>query len=345
MAMSNPREDTNMRPNLTVEKCVAGETLRAHLYCGDSRSMHEVADESVTLTVTSPPYWNAIDYDRHAENPNESYRTRKYSNGFADYHSYLEWVSEIFAETLAKTKPGGFLAVVVGTVLMKGVQYPLPFDLVGYLTAQGWLFHQDVIWHKTTAGVKRAGVYIQHPYPGYYHPNIMTEYILIFRKPGDPLYRQVSKEVKQKARATVNALFTNEVANNVWHIAPVPPGNLDHPAPFPEEIPYRLIQMYSYPGDVVLDPFLGSGQTAKVALALGRNAVGYDIVDRYVQYAARRATEPLAIREQQLVAKFVKVPINAPLGALGRSRRSGKTRHGSGMSTRQENGGTPTNHS
>ncbi|MCR4425017.1 MAG: site-specific DNA-methyltransferase [Firmicutes bacterium] len=306
----------------------------ALLYAKSSETMPEVEDKSVTLTVTSPPYWNAIDYDRHAENPGQSYRTRGYSNGFADYHSYLEWVTGIFSETLRKTRPGGYLAVVVGTVLLRGAAYPVPFDLVGRLTEAGWLFHQDIIWHKTTAGVKRAGVFIQHPYPGYYHPNIMTEYILVFRKPGDPVYKGVSKVQRPPARYELGALFTKEIANNVWHIAPVPPGALEHPCPFPEEIPYRLAQLYSYPGDTVLDPFLGSGQTTKVAFALGRNAVGYDVVEKYVECAFRRLDEPLAVRPEQLVAEFKKVPLDAPLGYGGRTRRAGKTRHGCGLSAR-----------
>lgn len=284
-----------------------GRTCEARLICASSESMDDVRDNSVTLTVTSPPYWNAIDYDRHA----------------------------IFAETLRKTRPGGYLAVVVGTVLMNGVQYPVPFDLVSRLTRSGWQFHQDIVWHKTTAGVKRAGVFIQHPYPGYFHPNIMTEYILMFRKPGEPIYRSASAEARREAEVPVGTLFTNEIANNVWHIAPVPPGLLEHPCPFPEEIPYRLVQMFSYPGDTVLDPFLGSGQTSKVAFHLGRNAVGYDIVEKYVRYAFDRLGEPLAVRGQQLVAEFQKVPANAPRGYLGRSRKSGRPRHGSGLGGRR----------
>ena len=304
----------------------------ARLFLGSSESMPEIEDESVTLTVTSPPYWNAIDYDRHAEDPEQDYRTRSYSNGFQDYHSYLDWVTRIFREVRRVTRPGGFLAVVVGTVLYEGVQYPVPFDLVNRLVEDGWIFHQDIIWHKTTAGVKRAGVFIQHPYPGYYHPNIMTEYILIFRKHGNPIYKSANGK-KEFAKVQIGELFVKEIANNVWHIAPVPPGYLEHPCPFPEEIPYRLIQLYSYPGDVVLDPFLGSGQTTKVALALGRNAVGFDIVERYVHYAYKRLSEPLGVRSSQLVAEFNKVSLNAPLGALGRSRKSSSTRHGSGLAS------------
>ena len=102
-----------------------------------------------------------------------------------------------------------------------------------------------------------------------------------------------------------------DVANNVWHIAPVPPGTLDHPCPFPEEIPHRLIRMYSYRGDVVLDPFCGSGQTAKVAASLGRHTINYDIKRKYVDYARERVSTPLKIRPKQLVARFDKVSVDA----------------------------------
>ena len=104
-----------------------------------------------------------------------------------------------------------------------------------------------------------------------------------------------------------------DVANNIWHIAPVPPRTIDHPCPYPEEIPARLIALYSYAGDLILDPFLGSGQTAKVAAHLGRDYVGYDIQETYIRLAAERIATPLAIRPQQLVAVFEKVPLHAPL--------------------------------
>lgn len=324
-----------MRRPLVLER----NGCTARLYVGSSEAMPEIADGRVTLTVTSPPYWNSIDYDRHAQNPAQHYRTRSYSTGFEDYHSYLSWVTAILREVRRVTRPGGYLAVIVGTVLFDTRQYPVPFDLTSRLVADGWVFHQDIIWHKTTAGVKRAGVFIQRPYPGYYHPNIMTEYILIFRRPGEPIYKGRANEPDDASRVDINEVFVKEVANNIWHIAPVPPGHLDHPCPFPEDIPYRLIRLYSYPGDVVLDPFLGSGQTTKVALALGRNTVGYDIVDRYVHYAYRRLGEPLSVRPHQLVAEFTKVPVNAPLGHLGRTRKAGGTRHGSGLTART---GKPT---
>jgi site-specific DNA-methyltransferase (adenine-specific) len=222
-------------------------------------------------------------------------------------------MSNIFSEVFRVTKPGGFCAIVVGTVLYEGKHYPVPFDLTHHLTNIGWNFYQDIIWHKTTAGVKRAGVSIQKPYPGYFYPNIMSEYILIFQKPGNPIYKGRTEDEKEKARYPINQLFTMDIANNIWHIAPVPPDYLDHPCPFPEEIPYRLISMYSYLDELILDPFTGSGQTMKVANFLKRKYVGYEIIQKYVDLTENRINEPLYIREKQLIARFEKAHINTPL--------------------------------
>jgi DNA modification methylase len=282
------------------------------IFSHSCESMPELNDDSVALTVTSPPYWNAIDYDIHASDKRQHYRTRAYANGYSDYAEYLDWLERILAEVFRVTKPGGFCAIVIGTVLLDGKHYPVPFDLVSRLRSKGWEFHQDIIWHKCTAGVKRAGVTIQKPYPGYFYPNIMTEYILIFRKPGAPIYQNRNAEEKTRAKFPINRLFTMDVANNIWHIAPVPPDLLDHPCPFPEEIPYRLITMYSYPDDLVLDPFLGSGQTTKVAKWLNRQFVGYETITKYVELAKRRLSEPLNIRPQQLIAVFEKIGFNDP---------------------------------
>jgi DNA modification methylase len=144
-----------------------------------------------------------------------------------------------------------------------------------------------------------------NPYPKYYRANIMHEFILILRK-GDV---NSGRTERRDALPATHEEWTKEIANSVWHIAPVPPGYIDHPCPFPEEIPYRLMKLYSYENDTVLDPFNGSGQTTKVAHRFGRHYVGIDVVKEYVELAEMRiASEPLHIRNEALIANWKKIP-------------------------------------
>lgn len=284
--------------------------------------MTELADDSVDLTVTSPPYWNAIDYDAHASDTavdkasRQNYRPRREQ----DYDAYLEFLKRVFSETLRVTKPGGHCAIIVGTVLLNGKHVPVPYHVTTLMQDIGWEFHQDVIWAKVTGGVKRAGATIQHPYPGYYYPNLMLEYILIFRKPGaKKIYQGKTKRDKKRDAMELDAVFTRDIANNIWHIAPVPPNQLPHPCPFPEELAYRLIRLYSYTGDLVLDPFAGIGTTLKVAHATGRNYVGYELKEEYIAYARKRVSEELKLRKQ-LIAGFLKVEYGDKLPAKNKAR-------------------------
>lgn len=265
--------------------------------------MPELADSSVDLTVTSPPYWNAIDYDAHAQDATQNYRPRQAQ----DYSDYLAFLKRVFTETYRVQKSGSHCAIIIGTVLLKGKHVAVPYHVTTLMEEIGWEFHQDIIWAKVTGGVKRAGATIQHPYPGYYYPNLMLEYILVFRKPGDKrIYADRTTEEKQRDAMQVDAVFTRDIANNIWHIAPVPPNQLPHPCPFPEELAYRLIRLYSYTGDHVLDPFAGIGTTLKVAHATGRQWVGYELKPTYIDYANKRIREPLKLRKQ-LIAGFDKV--------------------------------------
>ncbi|MFU8773860.1 MAG: DNA methyltransferase, partial [Anaerolineales bacterium] len=115
------------------------------IFSHTSESMPELADGSVALTVTSPPYWNAIDYDIHSKDKQQFYRTREYNGGYSDYDSYLNWLQAIFKEVLRVTKPGGFCTIVIGTVLLEGRHIPVPFDTVTRLVESGWDFYQDIV--------------------------------------------------------------------------------------------------------------------------------------------------------------------------------------------------------
>jgi modification methylase len=293
--------------------------------------MDQLGDATVALTVTSPPYSNAIDYEVHVSTPGANYRPRQ----AVDYAEYLAFLERAFGETLRVTRPGGFCAVVIGTVLEKGVHTPLPFHLVPRMERLGWEFHQDILWHKVTGGVKRAGSTIQNPYPGYYYPNLMSEYILVFRRPGPRIYQGRCPEEREHDRLTLDSVFTKEIANNVWHVAPVPPGQLDHPCPFPEEIAYRLLRLYSYAGDLVLDPFCGVGTTLKVAHHLARRWVGYEVVEQYRRASLARAQEPLVLRKQ-LIPTYERVEYGERVSPTrpGRTRKRMPFRDRTGLEGR-----------
>ena len=212
---------------------------------------------------------------------------------------------------------GGYLAVNVGSVLDNGYHYPLAEDIIIELTRNSkWEFVRSIYWHKVTAGVKRAGSVIQHPYPGYWHPNIMTEHIILVRKSGPEIYPNLD--------------VPSEWLEPVWDLAPVPPRKVNHPAPFPEEIPHRLIRMFTNPGDWVVDPFNGAGATSKAALDLNRSVLGFDIEKKYIALANKRLKDPSSVRDNQLKV----VPVIASTFVPGPSR--GKTRQGAGLGNKRK---------
>lgn len=264
------------------------------LYQGSCTNMKELKDSSIDLIVTSPPYYNAIDYDRF--NQKKNYKVRKDT----DYSKFLIWLKECFKESYRVLKTGKFCCVVIATVLYRGKQHALPYHFVSLMEDIGFEFHQDIIWRKVVSGSKRIDVTVQNPYPGYYYPNFMFEPILVFRKPGPKIYRGRARKDKLDSKFSVDGVFLNEIGNNIWNIYPVAPFQYDHPCPFPEEIPYRLISLYSYKGDVVLDPFLGSGTTLAVALALGRKGVGYDLYKKYLDLTRKRLGDPVYLSNEYM---------------------------------------------
>lgn len=296
--------DAVLAPAMPLDFDREGSSLEGEgyrFYCQSSLTMQQCANDSIALTVTSPPYWNAIDYDIHTKGNNSAwYRERDYQAFGETFREYLANIAKVFTEVFRVTSKGGFCAIVVGTILHKSKHYPAPMLITERMGTIGWEFHQDIVWNKVTGGVKRAGVFIQHPRPGYYYPNIMTEYILVFRKPGE------ARRGKTKA-LDIDELFKRDIANNIWHIAPVPPKTINHPCPFPEEIARRVVLLYSDKGDEVLDPFLGSGQTALAALRQERRCVGYDIEQSYIDLAERRILTPPPQRAFNIVPKFERI--------------------------------------
>lgn len=263
----------------------------------DSRDLSQIGKNTVSLTVTSPPYHNAINYDEHQT-------SQKWYRGTVgvSIESWLEEMKQVFSQVYQVTKPGGYCCIVIGNEIIEGkIKLPLPALLSVELTKNdnGWKFFEEIIWNKVTGGKKRFRVTVQHPYPTYYYPNIMHEQIIILRK--EPFHNVKDK----KSRLRIDTIMKKEIANSVWHIAPVPPSYRKfHPAAFPEEIPYRLIQLYSNVGDLVLDPFTGSGQTPKMARFLKRRYIGVDKSEKYVKIATKRIMEPPLLRGLQLVPNW-----------------------------------------
>ncbi len=263
----------------------------------DSRDLSNIRKNTVSLTVTSPPYHNAINYSDHQT-------SQKWYRGTVgvSVESWLEEMKQVFSQVYEVTKTGGYCCIVIGNEIVEDkIKLPLPAMLLVELTRKeiGWKFFEEIIWNKVTGGKKRFRVTVQHPYPTYYYPNIMHEQIIILRKM--PFHNVKDK----KSKLAINDIMKKEMANSVWHIAPVPPSyRRFHPAAFPEEIPYRLIQLYSNIGDLVLDPFVGSGQTTKMARFLKRQYIGVDRSAKYVKIAKKRTLEPPALRKLQLVPNW-----------------------------------------
>lgn len=289
-----------------------GKWVLDDIICADSANLSSfVKPNSVALTVTSPPYRNAINYEKHVENNGEYYRGEQ----IWSVEEYLKGMKAIFDQVHKVTVFGGYCAIIIGYEIVEAEIVPLPSLLLTNLLEEGkWRLREEIIWNKVTAGRNgvgnRFGVTIRNPYPTYYHANVMHEYIFVLSK-GKPSPRMRRRGAGKNLRKLhVNEIMKREIANSIWNVTPVPPRSNEHPCPFPEQIPWRLINLYSLSeDDVVLDPFNGSGQTTKVAKQLNRHFVGVDIVPEYVELARKRLDEPLRLSDLKYVRKWGKEEI------------------------------------
>ncbi len=234
---------------------------------GDCQNMKELEDNSIHLVVTSPPYFNAP-FD--------------YPGLFESYDQFIELIRNTGRELKRVLDEGRIAAFVVDDTLIKGRKYPVVADVTKIFIEEGFKYREKIVWLKPEGYIRisrRSGVLLQHPYPMYYYPDNLQESILIFQN-GDFNYKIIPREIKEESKVDIDTFQKEKWYLNVWNITNVLPINnrLEKGiAAFPDEIPYRLIKLFSYKGETVLDPFMGSGTTLKVASELGRKCVGYEI--------------------------------------------------------------------
>lgn len=270
-----------VQPVLSDDDQVNPPKATDEIWVGDSRDMDssgDIADSSVALVVTSPPYFAG-----------KAYEEALGTDGIpADYLEYLQMLRDVFAECVRKLEPGGRIAVNVANLGRKPYR-SLSSDVIAIFEELGLLLRGEIIWQKG----KGAGGSCAWG---------------SFQKPGNPVLRDVTERVivaskgrfdravdaKDRASGGMPSTGTMTVDDfleatlDVWELAPESAKRVNHPAPFPVELPARLIDLYTYAGDLVLDPFMGAGATAVAAARSGRHFVGFDTDPAYVEAALAR---------------------------------------------------------
>src|SRR2546428_147630 len=248
------------------------------VFFGDLRRMtsREVADGEVSLIVSSPPYFNAP-FD--------------YPDLFPSYEDYLGLIRSFASQSRRVLGRGRICAIVTDDMLVKeggdsrGRKYPLVADTTRIFLDEGFLYRDKITWVKPagyTRISRRSGVVLQHPYPMYFYPDNIQESILLFQN-GEFDYghlKDAPKKILESSKIDTVQLNKERWNLTVWNITNVlpMPGRVEEGiAAFPEEIPRRLIKLFTMVGETVFDPFAGSGTTLKVALELGRKGFGYEI--------------------------------------------------------------------
>lgn len=272
-------------PTLSDDDTVEPPGVVDQIYVGDARSMDRVRASSVALVVTSPPYFAGKSYEAELGEGHIP----------ATYVEYLTMLEEVFAECVGKLEAGGRIAVNVANLGRKPYR-SLSADVIGILQDRlGLLLRGEVVWRKGRgAGGNCAWGSFKQPA----NPVLrdLTERVVIASK------GRFDRAVKAPERAlaglphepTSTADEFMDATLDVWELAPESATRVGHPAPFPVELPHRLIELYTYRDDLVLDPFIGSGTTAVAAVRSGRHYLGYDTDERYARAARERVAREVA---------------------------------------------------
>ena len=248
-----------------VENPVPPEFLNK-IFCKSSEKMEELPDNSVHLMVTSPPYNVGKEYDKDFT-----------------LEEYLRFLKNVWREVYRVLVPGGRVCINIANLGRKPY-IPLHAFIIRDMLDIGFLMRGEIIWNKASSASPSTawGSWLSPANPTL---RDIHEYILVFSK-GTFKRKNVNKR-----KSTITREEFLEFTKSVWTFPAVSAKEIGHPAPFPVELPYRCIQLYTYEGEIVLDPFIGSGQTAIAAIKTGRYYVGYDIEEEYVKLAEKRIKE------------------------------------------------------
>ena len=265
---------------------------------GDARDMHHLPDASVALVVTSPPYFVGKEY--------ESALAAADGDGIpTSYLDYLSMLVEVFAECVRVLEPGGRIAVNVANLGRKPYR-SLSADVIRILQDDlGLLLRGEVVWQKAdgATGSVAWGSFRKAANPVL---RDMTERVVIASKGrfdrARPARRREEEGLPHQSTVTTDEFM--EATLDLWRIDSELAGRVGHPAPFPVELPRRLIDLYTYRDDLVLDPFLGSGSTLVAALRSGRRGVGYDLEPEYIDLARERVERERARLDSGAVARW-----------------------------------------
>ncbi len=277
-------------PELSTDATLNDATVIDKIVCGDARVMDRVADNSVALVVTSPPYFAGKAYEQALGEGHIP----------GSYVEYLEMVRDVFAECVRCLEPGGRIAVNVANLGRKPYR-SLSADVIGILQDDlRLLLRGEVVWIKAKgAGGNCAWGSFQRP--GNPVLRDLTERVIIASKGRFDRAVPAGKRA-QLDRPSVGSITKDEfmdATTDVWELPTESATRVGHPAPFPIELPQRLIDLYTYRDDLVLDPFMGSGTTALAAVRTGRHFVGYDTDPGYVSLADARVHDEVEALQHQ----------------------------------------------
>ena len=257
-----------------VENPIPPESLDK-IFCRSSEKMEEIPDNSIHLMVTSPPYNVGKEYDEKLT-----------------LNEYREFLRKVWNEVKRVLVPGGRACINIANLGRKPY-IPIHVFIVEDMLDLGFLMRGEIIWNKGASGSSSTawGSWLSAKNPVL---RDVHEYILVFSK-------GMFSKGNLRRKSTISKEEFLDFTKSVWTFAAEPATKVGHPAPFPVELPYRLIQLYTFEGEIVLDPFMGSGQTAIAAVKTRRHYVGYDINEEYTRLAERRIKEfSLSLNTPQL---------------------------------------------